>query len=68
MYYMRRKTMTINELTNAQKEDHYECLNCGRTLSMASDDVEHCADCCDHDGETREELTGTYCLKCNNEI
>lgn len=55
--------MTVNDWANAQEENEHECLNCGRTLPLASGDVEACGECCDHEN-VREELTCTVCLDC----
>lgn len=59
--------MTVNDWANAQKENEYECLGCGRTLRLASDDVETCKDCCDHENTTAE-LTCTVCDDCGTKL
>lgn len=59
--------MTHNDWANAQETDEYHCRNCGRTLPVASSDVDQCSECCSHDNVT-EELTGTYCDDCGEKV
>lgn len=59
--------MSLNEWADAQELDEYECLNCGRTLPAASNDVEICSECCGHEN-TRDILTGTKCEDCGNMV
>ena len=59
--------MTHNDWANAQEKNEFECLNCGRTLPVASDNVEQCKECCEHENTTKE-LTGEYCDDCGKKV
>lgn len=45
----------------------YECTNCGHTLVEATDDVEICHECCDHEN-TRDTLGGELCEDCGSTL
>lgn len=60
--------MTAIDVAKAQMEADTECLNCGREVHIATEDVEVCEVCCTHENTEDAGLLGEKCLDCGCQI